>query len=929
MPRVALVVGISTYKHFHDLKAPAIDAEAIAQQLEKDGEFRVTRLPEAVEQTQTDRQPKVGRTLLLNQTRLETALKQLFRPNSSQIPETALFYFSGHGIRDPEGEIGLDKGYLVASDTDPSLARSGISLAWLKNLLAHSLIKNQIIWLDCCHSGGLVVEVEAANAGYSDSRNRCFIASSRDYEKSWQDLNSSYSVLTKALLEGLNPERLRDRWIDTFSLVDYVNQALKGELQTPICTNFGDAIQLTRTWQNTEIVSADTMTDTGICPYKGLEFFDSNGEDAKYFFGRESLTDQLLDHVRTKNFMALVGASGNGKSSVLRAGLLYQLQLGRRIVGSDQWQVLLMQPDAQPMQHLAELFLPKDGSQLDRAEALGRATGLLQEGGAGLARLVKAATPRRVVIVVDQFEEVFTRCENSQEREQFFACLMGALEEAGNKLCLLVAIRSDFVGKCLEHDYSGLAKQVEAGMVSVRPMQTKELRNAICKPAAEVGLVVEDALVTEILKDVQGSPGSLPLLEYTLKELWQQRQNNQLLLSAYQALGGISGTLDKRATEFYESLGEEQKATVQYIFQQLTQLGHGTEDTRRRVFMENLIAEPQHSLEQVNQIVTKLSDSENRLTVMSTVEGKGDSSETRVVVDVAHESLIRHWRLLHKWLEKDRELLCRQRLIEDNAVIWSEKSKRASYLLHGKRYLEAKNTRLQCQQKNINLSSLALNFLQESARHRHRSQLKLSAIILIPLLFTVGTVEYFIREVNVNKNYMDLKSADTTLIHQSIEYLTGGCKLRKNYAGWFPLYIDERVFGNCRSLTGINLSGVDLSGVSLSSVDITNSNLRGVNLERSELNKAYFMGSDLSGANIQSATLQSTDFQRANLSGTNFTNSDLRNANLEGAVLFGTNFSHVSLSEIKGIEKDSLKHARFCKSKITEEFNLIYQEKCN
>jgi hypothetical protein len=236
---------------------------------------------------------------------------------------------------------------------------------------------------------------------------------------------------------------------------------------------------------------------------------------------------------------------------VLRAGLLHQIRLGRRIAGSEQWQLLMMRPDAQPMKNLATVFLPAEGSQLDRAEALGKAEGLLKEGGAGLARLIEAAPAPRVVLVVDQFEEVFTRCEDVEEREQFFACLMGALAAAGDQLCLVIAMRSDFVGKCLERDYSGLAQQVQAHMVSVLPMQPEELRDAICQPATQVGLTVEDALVTEMLDDIQGAPGSLPLLQYTLKELWQRRQDNQLVLSAYQALGGINGTLDKRATELY------------------------------------------------------------------------------------------------------------------------------------------------------------------------------------------------------------------------------------------------------------------------------------------------------------------------------------------------------------------------------------------
>ena len=145
--------------------------------------------------------------------------------------------------------VGVDKGYLAASDTNKNNPSSGLSLLWLQSLLSKSPIQQQIIWLDCCHSGSLLVEVEAANPGNRESKDRCFIASSRDFQQSWEDLNSSYSVLTKALLDGLDPKRLPGRWIDTFSLVDFINQALKGELQTPVCTNFGEAINLTRSWQ--------------------------------------------------------------------------------------------------------------------------------------------------------------------------------------------------------------------------------------------------------------------------------------------------------------------------------------------------------------------------------------------------------------------------------------------------------------------------------------------------------------------------------------------------------------------------------------------------------------------------------------------------------------------------------------------------------
>jgi hypothetical protein len=675
MSRDALVVGINTYSHLPSLKAPATDAEAIAQRLEQDGDFqKVLRLPEVIAQAER-KQPVVSKTLAVSQTELKQGLKQLFLPGSVQAPETALFYFSGHGIPDREG---FDKGYLAASDTNPNDPRSGISLRWLQWLLAESAVKQQIIWLDCCHSGSLLIQVEAANPGNSASRDRCFIASSRDFENSWEDLNSPYSVLTKALLDGLDPACFPGRWINTYSLVAYVDQALKGQLQTPVCTNFGEAINLTKTWQTQENPSTADQTDAGICPYKGLEFFDCNDEDPKYFFGRERLVSQLLDQVRTSNFIALVGASGNGKSSVLRAGLLHQLKLGGRIAGSDRWRIRITRPDRQPMQNLALAFVDAGLSDLDRAEALGRASGLLKEGAAGLQRLVQASTAPRTLLVIDQFEEVFTRCEDAAERDQFFACLMGALAGTNDKLCLMIAMRADFIGKCLEQPYSGLAQRLQQHLINVLPLEPEALKTAICKPAEQVGLVIEPSLVTAIMNDIADAPGSLPLLQYTLKELWQQRQENQLKFVDYQALGGINGTLDKRATQIYtDDFDAAEQETVQHLFLQLTQLGEGTEATRRRVFQAALVSEPKHPAVRVQQVIDRLSNPQKRLLVTSEVVSQGDASASMAMVDVAHEALIRHWRLLRQWIEQNRDRLRQQRKIEASAVAWRTQGQRS------------------------------------------------------------------------------------------------------------------------------------------------------------------------------------------------------------------------------------------------------------
>ncbi|MBD2023744.1 pentapeptide repeat-containing protein, partial [Leptolyngbya sp. FACHB-711] len=849
------------------------------------------------------KKPAAAKKLAVSQIQLEQALKQLFLPKSQQAPETALFYFSGHGLPDTEG-LDLDKGYLATSDTDPHVPRSGLSLRWLQQLLSKSPIKQQIVWLDCCHSGSLIINVEAANPGNGESRDRCFIASSRDFESSWEDLNSPYSVLTKALLDGLDPTRLPGRWIDTFALVDYINQALKGELQTPVCTNFGEAINLTRTWQVPNQPSNDSQTDSGICPYKGLEFFDCNDEDPKYFFGRDRLIGQLLDHVRTNNFLALVGASGNGKSSVLRAGLLHQLKLGRRIAGSDRWRIRITRPDRQPMQNLALAFVDEGLSDLDRAEALGRATGLLNEGASGLQRLVQAATAPRVILVIDQFEEVFTRCDSAEAREQFFACLMGALASTDDKLCLIIAIRADFVGKCLERDYSGLANGLRQDMVPVLPMEPNELKAATCKPAEQVGLEIEPALVPEILNDITGAPGSLPLLQYTLKELWQKRQGNRLVLSAYQALGGINGTLDHRATEIYNSFDTVEQRTVQHIFQQLTQLGEGTEDTRRRVFQADLVAEPQHPAAQVQTVIDRLSSPENRLLVTSEVVSKGNESDRMAIVDVAHEALIRHWKLLRQWIEQNRDLLRQQRKIEANAVAWRDQGKKVGYLLQGLPLTEAILFNKQ-QHDRFPLSDPAKQFIRQSIKQRRWNRLKTASWLIIPALVVVGIVEHSLHEASVKADIARLDQEGTYEEKQAVEALVEGCHTQQQMK-WLLPYLTERLFGNCRPIYQAPLEKADLNRSNLSSAHLSNANLNNANLSNAHLNDASLFSAhlnnanlsnaDLSNAQLFSAHLSNADLNRANLSNAQLSKADLNRANLSNAHLFSAHLNRANLS---------------------------------
>jgi Caspase domain len=542
MIRDALVVGINTYQYerLSNLTAPALDAEAVAKLLENYGEFNVKRLPATPDKENNIPRVALGRKVTLTQ--LEAAIVQLFKPEGRNIPDTALLYFSGHGLRKNQG---IQEGFLATSDTNPDEGKWGLPLQWLRRLLQESEVRQQIIWLDCCYSGELLNFADADPGDRGKGRDRCFIAASREFEPAFESIGTNHSVLTTALLQALEP---KEKQVTNYTVVDAISQNLPKFPQRPIFANSGGIIHLTRTQAVIKEVAENGVTSL-VCPYRGLRYFDFTQEDAQYFHGRQSLTDQLLEKVRVSNFLAVLGASGSGKSSVVRAGLLYQLQQGKRLSGSDTWQIKIFQPGEHPLQSLARAFvsvgLSGGLSDIERASQLQQAETLIA--GGGFSQLITVADTPRVVLLVDQFEEVFTLCTDGKERQQFFDYLLAGLQRCGDKLCLVLTMRADFLIKCGE--YRKLGAKIQDNLLIVTPMSQPELRQAITAPAKQVELSLESELVEQIISDVADSPGFLPLLQYTLTELWEQRTEDKLTLAAYTRLGGVKG----RAVSFHKT----------------------------------------------------------------------------------------------------------------------------------------------------------------------------------------------------------------------------------------------------------------------------------------------------------------------------------------------------------------------------------------
>ncbi|MEG4574205.1 caspase family protein [Microcoleus sp. N3A4] len=714
MNRDALVVGINQYPFLKDtltskakhLKTPANDAEAIAQRLEEYGGFRVRRLPETIQEGQR----QVAGAGALVRADLENAIIQLFKPVGESVPQTALLYFIGHGLRKNLG--GVTEGFLATSDTDPRKNQWGVSLRWLRELLQKSPVQQQIVWLDCCYSGELLNFAEADLGTAERDRTRFFMAAAREFEPAEEDIEGQHGVFSLALWEGLDPRRHPEGMVNNDRLIKYIDQTLKDVPQQPIWDNPYREIILTGEREQISIPTPD-----GDCPYKGLRFFDV--EDADYFYGREALTQKLIERVPVGkgNFLAVLGVSGSGKSSLLRAGLIYQLKYERRLPGTEQWKIRIFTPGEQPLVSLATVFLDEEVTDIERAGQLKEAEDAIAAGATGLARLIRASKSPRTVLIVDQFEEVFTLCQSQIDRQQFIFCLLGALKQTRDKLCLIFAMRDDFLGKCAA--YRELAELIQVNLVMVIPMNAQELRQAIVEPAKKLGRKVEENLIDVILKDLgveveqqrrEPEPGMLPLLSYTLEQLWQRQTLNWLKLDSYNRLGGVQKTLENLAEQTYKQLSGEEQRVADQIFIKLTQLGEGTPDTRKQVPQQDLITQSQ-SANLVERVIQKLAQAK---LIVTSEQRKGQ--EKVAVVDVAHEALIRYWPRLRELLDNNRDSIRTERKIQTAAEEWREKGKSKDYLLTGLRLGEAEKF-LHEEADIVPLSSLAKEFIQDSQEY--------------------------------------------------------------------------------------------------------------------------------------------------------------------------------------------------------------------
>lgn len=564
--RYALVVGISDYiAPLKSLSKTARDAEAVAQVLEDYGDFHVTRL---IGKVTRDRLIRVLRTLLLQQA----------------TGQDALVYFTGHGIPVVNSLLGETEAFIATSDCrvvvdgkQITQQQNGISFQDLNGLLQKSQLSSFVMLLDSCHSGDVIETVDkqvvqqtlTAFAG----RDYYLITACRGFEQAYAHRSEDHSIFTGALLEGLSEDHSNSEGeVNAEGLAAYIKQTLQGSGQEPISLGSGGIITLVSYYS-----PAITKVVDERCPYRGLEPFTEKTH--QFFFGRQQTITQLRQGIEQSNVVVLVGASGSGKSSVVRAGLVPALKgIGWRMLQP-------IRPGFEPMAELKRT-IAREVYRRDEIQTVHEAVAQ-----ASLAKAI-ALIPgtERLVLFVDQFEEIFTVCTSETEQRQFIECLT---QNTGTRLAIVIALRADFVDACLS--YPNLTEHLQSFTIYMPALEGENLSAAIRKPSECQGYRVDPALVSMIARDMAQERNCLPLLQFTLERLWAPATayGHNMTLEHYEQLGGLKGALnahadrvygyqDWRATHPQQERSPEEKEWIRRIFLYLVRTGDDTRDTRQR-----------------------------------------------------------------------------------------------------------------------------------------------------------------------------------------------------------------------------------------------------------------------------------------------------------------------------------------------------------
>ena len=439
-------------------------------------------------------------------------------------------------------------------------------------------------------------------------------------------------------------------------------------------------------------------------PFKGLQAFSE--DDAGAFFGRERLiTDVIRRLSDDAPLVALVGASGTGKSSVVRAGVIPAVRKGA--VGDPaNWRIATMVPGSRPFTELEAALLR---SSLDAPESLPE---LSREGEDGLLLAGLRLIPEvggRLLLVVDQFEELFTMVQSTGTRGRFMRNLEVALEDPHMRICVLIALRADFYHRPLE--YPSLGSKLGDGVVNIVQLLPDELEAAAERPAAMVGVHLESKLLARLIADVAGQSGSLPHFQYALTELYERRQGSALSLEEYERMGGVSGAISRRAEDVYQTLDNDKRSAAKQLFLRLVHISEDGNWSRRRVLASeavNIVGDTVDLQAAIGEF--------GRYRLLTFDRDQITGSPT---VEVAHEALLSDWPRLREWIEYGREDVLRHAMLTNAIAEWQDSNEHIDYLLSGERLTDYERW---AAKSTLQLNSEELDYLAASIAHRDREQ---------------------------------------------------------------------------------------------------------------------------------------------------------------------------------------------------------------
>ena len=521
---------------------------------------------------------------------------------------------------------------------------------------------------------------------------------------------------------GINYDNLRGETLDTRAqaLITYVQR--RGELPTLLRTLY--RLRPLAKWP-TILPATYSPSDP---PYVGLRPFRE--VDAPLYFGRQETVAELIGRLRATSFVALFGTSGSGKSSLLYAGLLPALKERRELSdgtypppSAERWECKIITPSADPLERLALTFAPNAADLADTRAALLDTTSISRV----VNRLLSHHDRPRLLLIVDQFEELVTLTDDEVSQSAFVAALL-AISRSPNA-SVLISFRADFLERF--DRFEGLGEAIAASHLLLPSMTQAQLRQAIEAPAALHGLRVEHGFTENLLHDLspgrRPAPGALPLLSHVLRMTWERRgQENVLTNAAYEDAGGVFGAVEQTAEQKYLELTTEQRQVLRRLLtMRLSAWQDGVGYVKRRATLDELLPADPAQAKTIEQVIAVMADAHLFTT------GRDDLD--REMVELAHEAILTEWGSLRGWLDEDRQTATRVQKVIRGATDWNSNGRDKTYLFRGSRLVEA----LDATQSDI-LGPVEAEFLAVSVQRQRKERATLGVIIMLLVAAIAG-----------------------------------------------------------------------------------------------------------------------------------------------------------------------------------------------